>query len=110
MFLTIEEKANGLVARFPIPKGIPAVHLNKETVSDEGDCASVVSPLLAKPHIFPHGDDKEAAVAEAEQFFRDLVNAVAEQKPLNFTDFELRSPTKSRTKSKQPAKTTPEGA
>lgn len=100
-FLTSQKDASGennakVRATF---RGGQTVTLNYD-VSGQDTEASVTTNVFgnAESKRFPYGEDKDAAVLEAENFFRDLVNAIAGDKPLNISGFSM-------TKAKEAAKT-----
>ena len=106
MFCIIEEQSFGLAAKFGNAK---AVYLYREDQS--GDAAYVqgnnIFGLRQNPRWYftyseyGEGDDgKAAAVEAAEQAFRDLVSAIAEDKPLNLSEFVMKPKAKPKVKPK----------
>lgn len=95
------------------------VRLAHETDGDE--CAYVEGTRIYGNHgatwDFPHGEDRDAAIAKAEQRFREVVTAIDEGKPLNLSDFVMKpkstpktSAKSSRTKQSQSAPESAESA
>ena len=113
MFCMIEESGTNLVAKFGT--GV-CVQLSPGSEGDDSARvigSNVFGPQNGSPTWYftysEHGegdDGKVSAIAEAEQFFRDVVNAIIEDKTLNLTDFVMK-PTKSKAKAKP--KGTPAG-
>ena len=109
MFYTIEEKSeNEVVANFRDGR---VVRLVRETDGDENAYVEGVRifSTYGQTWDFPHGEEREVAIAEAEQRFRDVVTAIAEDTPLNFSDFVMK-PTRSKASTKKATvkKTDPE--
>lgn len=106
MFYVVEESENKneVTATFENNK---VVRLVRDV---EGDPSAYVEGTriygnYGKSWNFPHGEDgedRDAAVAEAEQLFRDIVAAIAEDKPLNLSDFDMKP--KAASRKKAPAK------
>lgn len=103
MFYVIEQQSETEVtAKFANNAVVQLVH---ETDGDES--AYVKGTRIYGTHgatwDFPHGEDRAAAIAEAEQRFREVVTAVAEEKPLNLSNFVMKPKTsaKSKTSAKQ---------
>lgn len=90
MFHVIERKSETeIIAKFSDGKVVRLVH---ETDGDESAYVEGVRIYGNHDAIwdFPHGEDREAAIAEAEQRFREVVTAIDEGKPLNLSDFVMK--------------------
>lgn len=102
MFYVIEQKSETeLIAKFGNNKVVRLVH---ET---DGDASAYVEGIriyggYGETWDFPHGDDKADAIAKAEQRFRDVVTAIAEDKPLNLSDFVIKPTKPKATATKKP--------